>query len=143
MCPAWSFELCYCCFDFMLLILFLKWNRGNPEDCCLGFNNVKLWFPFQREWADAKRELQEEKNNALTLAIDRDQTIKNAIKQVEEMRKDLSNALHAAASAESRAAVAEVLFFFSQFFPWKLYLYYIIFIHTITNYLFVIFFFSL
>ncbi|KAL6196869.1 hypothetical protein ACLB2K_032482 [Fragaria x ananassa] len=61
----------------------------------------------EREWADAKRELQEEKNNALTLALDRDQTIKNAIKQVEEMRKDLSNALHAAASAESRAAVAE------------------------------------
>ncbi|KAK9937314.1 hypothetical protein M0R45_014113 [Rubus argutus] len=61
----------------------------------------------EREWADAKRELQEEKNNALTLALDRDQTIKNAIKQVDEMRKDLSNALHAAASAENRAAVAE------------------------------------
>ncbi|XP_062012161.1 nuclear-pore anchor [Rosa rugosa] len=61
----------------------------------------------EREWADAKRELQEEKHNALTLALDRDQTIKNAVKQVEEMRKDLSNALHAAASAESRAAVAE------------------------------------
>ncbi|XP_050371497.1 nuclear-pore anchor [Argentina anserina] len=61
----------------------------------------------EREWADAKRELLEEKNNALSLAHDRDQTIKNASKQVEEMRKDLSNALHAAASAESRAAVAE------------------------------------
>lgn len=60
--------------------------------------------------------MQEEKNNALTLALDRDQTIKNAIKQVDEMRKDLSNALHAAASAENRAAVAEVLSFFLSIF---------------------------
>ncbi|KAM5580146.1 hypothetical protein ABKV19_009735 [Rosa sericea] len=44
-----------------------------------------------------------------SLVLDLDQTIKNAIKQVEEMRKDLSNALHAAASVESRTAVAEVV----------------------------------
>lgn len=32
------------------------------------------------------------------------------MRQVEEIGKELSNALHAVASAESRAAVAEVLF---------------------------------
>ncbi|XP_062025304.1 DEAD-box ATP-dependent RNA helicase 16-like [Rosa rugosa] len=44
-----------------------------------------------------------------SLVLDRDQTIKNAIKQVEEMRKDLSNALHATETVESRTAVAEVV----------------------------------
>ncbi|BFG28578.1 hypothetical protein CerSpe_148520 [Prunus speciosa] len=62
---------------------------------------------IEREWADAKKDLQEERNNARTLTHDREQTIQNAMRQVEEMGKELSNALHAVASAESRAAVAE------------------------------------
>lgn len=69
-----------------------------------------VWLHFQREWADVKKDLQEERNNARTLTLDREQTIQNAMRQVEEMGKELSNALNAVASAESRAAVAEVLF---------------------------------
>lgn len=43
---------------------------------------------------------------------DRDQTLKNSLRQVEDMSKELANALRAVASAESRAAVAEVCVFF-------------------------------
>ncbi|XP_059455352.1 nuclear-pore anchor isoform X2 [Corylus avellana] len=62
----------------------------------------------EREWAEAKKELQEERDNVRTLTLDREQTIKNAMRQVEEMGKELAKALHAVAAAESRAAVAEV-----------------------------------
>lgn len=62
----------------------------------------------EREWAEAKRELQEERDNVRTLTVDREHTIKNAMKQVEEMGKELADALRAVAAAESRAAVAEV-----------------------------------
>ncbi|KAJ7982109.1 nuclear-pore anchor [Quillaja saponaria] len=61
----------------------------------------------EKEWAEAKKELQEERENMRKLTLDREQTVKNTIKQVEEMGKDLANALHAVASAQSRAAVAE------------------------------------
>ncbi|KAF8412623.1 hypothetical protein HHK36_000592 [Tetracentron sinense] len=61
----------------------------------------------KREWADAKKELQEERDNVRTLTLDREHTIKNAMRQVEEMGKELASALHAVAAAESRAAVAE------------------------------------
>jgi len=64
----------------------------------------------QREWAEAKKELQEERENVRRLALDRDQTMKNSLRQVEDMSKELTNALGALASAESRAAVAEVFF---------------------------------
>lgn len=63
---------------------------------------------LQREWAEAKKELQEERDIARTLTLDREQSIKNAMRQVEEMGKDLSKALHDVAAAETRAAVAEV-----------------------------------
>jgi hypothetical protein len=65
---------------------------------------------YQREWAEAKKELQEERENVRRLALDRDQTMKNSLRQVEDMGKELTNALGALASAESRAAVAEVSF---------------------------------
>ncbi|XP_044468309.1 nuclear-pore anchor isoform X3 [Mangifera indica] len=61
----------------------------------------------EREWAEAKKELQEERNNVRTLTSDREQNLKNAVKQVEEMGKELANALHAVTAAETRAAVAE------------------------------------
>lgn len=72
-------------------------------------------FSYQREWAEAKRELQEERDNVRTLTVDREHTIKNAMKQVEEMGKELADALRAVAAAESRAAVAEVFISF-QFY---------------------------
>ncbi|KAJ0099641.1 hypothetical protein Patl1_19769 [Pistacia atlantica] len=61
----------------------------------------------EREWAEAKKDLQEERNNVRTLTSDREQNLKNAVKQVEEMGKELANALHAVTAAETRAAVAE------------------------------------
>lgn len=61
----------------------------------------------EREWAEAKKELQEERDNVRSLTSDREQTLKNAVKQVEEKGKELATALHAVASAETRAAVAE------------------------------------
>lgn len=64
---------------------------------------------MQREWAEAKKELQEERDNVRLLTSDREQTLKNAVKQVEEIGKELATALRAVASAETRAAVAEVI----------------------------------
>ncbi|KAK7323970.1 hypothetical protein VNO77_27474 [Canavalia gladiata] len=62
---------------------------------------------LEREWAEAKQELHEERENVRRLTLDRDQTIKNSMRQVEDMSKELANALRAVASAESKAAVAE------------------------------------
>ncbi|KAG2664368.1 hypothetical protein I3760_16G078800 [Carya illinoinensis] len=62
----------------------------------------------EREWAEAKKQLQEEQDNVQNLRVDREQTIKDAMRQVEEMGKELTHALRAVAAAESRAAVAEV-----------------------------------
>ncbi|KAG6625188.1 nuclear-pore anchor-like isoform X1 [Carya illinoinensis] len=62
----------------------------------------------EREWAEAKKQLQEEQDNFQNLRVDREQTIKDAMRQVEEMGKELTHALRAVAAAESRAAVAEV-----------------------------------
>ncbi|XP_057958216.1 nuclear-pore anchor [Malania oleifera] len=61
----------------------------------------------EREWAEAKNELQQERDNVRSLTLDREHTIKNAMRQVEEIGKELSNALRDAAAAEARAAVAE------------------------------------
>ncbi|XWS16718.1 hypothetical protein CRYUN_Cryun33cG0001800 [Craigia yunnanensis] len=62
---------------------------------------------IEKEWAEAKKQLQEERDNVRTLMSDREQTLKNAMKQVEEIGKELANALHACAAAETRAAVSE------------------------------------
>ncbi|KAL5746674.1 hypothetical protein ACOSP7_027820 [Xanthoceras sorbifolium] len=61
----------------------------------------------EREWAEAKKELQEARDNVRTLTSDREQTLKNGLTQVEEMRKDLDNAYRAVSAAETRAAVSE------------------------------------
>ncbi|TKY49466.1 Nuclear-pore anchor [Spatholobus suberectus] len=62
---------------------------------------------LEREWAEAKQELHKERENVQRLSLDRDQIIKNSMRQVEDMSKELANALRAVASAEPRAAVAE------------------------------------
>ncbi|KAL4271644.1 hypothetical protein GQ457_13G000510 [Hibiscus cannabinus] len=62
---------------------------------------------IEKEWAEAKKQVQEERDNVRTLISDREQTLKNAMKQVEDMGKELANALHASASAEARAAISE------------------------------------
>ena len=60
--------------------------------------------------AEAKKQLQEERDNVRTLMSDREQTLKNAMKQVEEMGKELANALHSCAAAEAKAAVSDVIY---------------------------------
>ena len=63
---------------------------------------------MQRDWAEAKKELHEERANVRALTLDRERTIMNAMKQVEELSKELANAMRAVAAAESKAAVSEV-----------------------------------
>ncbi|XVF77755.1 hypothetical protein PTKIN_Ptkin14bG0072200 [Pterospermum kingtungense] len=62
---------------------------------------------IEKEWAEAKKQLQEERDTVRTLMSDREQNLKNGMKQVEEIGKQLANALHACAAAEARAAVSE------------------------------------
>lgn len=70
---------------------------------------------MQREWAEAKKDLQQERDNARTLRLEREGSLSSAMKQVEDMGKELANALHAVATAESKAAVAEVRIFVLAF----------------------------
>lgn len=63
---------------------------------------------MQKEWAEAKKELQEERNNVRNLTLVRENDLKSALRQVEEMGKELANSLHSLSMVESRAAVAEV-----------------------------------
>ncbi|GFS36628.1 nuclear pore anchor [Actinidia rufa] len=62
---------------------------------------------IEKEWAEAKKELQEQRDMVRRLSLDREESLKNAMRQVEEMGKELANALRAVASAEARAAVSE------------------------------------
>lgn len=62
---------------------------------------------IQREWAEAKEELQKERNNFRTLSLDREHTLKDVMRQVENKDKELSSAMQAVTAAEARAAVAE------------------------------------
>ncbi|KAJ6817739.1 nuclear-pore anchor [Iris pallida] len=62
----------------------------------------------ETEWAEAKKELQEERDHVRALTLDREKAVESSARQVEEMRKELADAWRAVASAESRAAVAEV-----------------------------------
>ncbi|KAJ0986603.1 hypothetical protein J5N97_004959 [Dioscorea zingiberensis] len=61
----------------------------------------------ERDWADAKRELQEERDRVRALAQDKEIAMNKSMSQVGEMSKELADAWRAVASAESRAAVAE------------------------------------
>ncbi|GAA0149677.1 primary active transporter [Lithospermum erythrorhizon] len=58
---------------------------------------------IEREWAEAKKELQEEREIVRKLRIERENTMKDALKQVEES----ANASRIVAAAEARAAIAE------------------------------------
>ncbi|XP_008793820.2 nuclear-pore anchor isoform X1 [Phoenix dactylifera] len=61
----------------------------------------------ERDWAETKKELQEERDHVRALMLDREKAMDNSMRQVDEMRKELADAWRAVASAESRAAVAE------------------------------------
>lgn len=62
---------------------------------------------LQREWVEAKKELQVEREHVRNLTLEREQTVKQAMSQVESMSKDLADALRAVSAAEARAIVAE------------------------------------
>ncbi|KAL9234131.1 hypothetical protein vseg_009035 [Gypsophila vaccaria] len=62
---------------------------------------------IEREWAEAKNQLQEERNNVRTLSLDRENAVKDAMRQVEEMGKRLEDALQAVTAADGRTAAAE------------------------------------
>ncbi|GER37546.1 nuclear pore anchor [Striga asiatica] len=62
---------------------------------------------LEREWAEARRQLQEERDNVRNLTRERESSLKNGFRQVEELSKELTTALQSVAAAESRAAVAE------------------------------------
>ncbi|ONK76779.1 uncharacterized protein A4U43_C03F32060 [Asparagus officinalis] len=61
----------------------------------------------EMEWAEAKKELQEERDRVRSLTLEKEKAVENSVKHLEEMRKELADAWRAVASAESRAAVAE------------------------------------
>ncbi|URE35469.1 Permease family [Musa troglodytarum] len=63
----------------------------------------------EREWAEAKRELQEERDRVRALTNEKENALEASINQFQEMKKELAEAWSAVASAESRAAVAEVI----------------------------------
>ncbi|XLR65507.1 hypothetical protein S83_016179, partial [Arachis hypogaea] len=73
----------------------------------IGDIHKKYIKKLEREWPETKRDLQEERENMWRLMQDHDQTIMNTMRQVQDLSKELANALSAVASAESRAAVAE------------------------------------
>ncbi|KAI3733902.1 hypothetical protein L6452_13360 [Arctium lappa] len=61
----------------------------------------------EREWAEAKKELQEERDNVRKLTHEHNNAMRGAMQQIEEMGKELANALHAVADANAKASAAE------------------------------------
>lgn len=64
----------------------------------------------QRELSEAKKELQEEHYNVRSQTLERENAVKSAMRQVEEMGKELAKALNAVTAAGARASAAEVPF---------------------------------
>ncbi|XP_074272093.1 nuclear-pore anchor-like [Silene latifolia] len=62
---------------------------------------------IERQLAEAQNELQEERNNVRTLSHNHELTVKDAMRQVEDMGKRLEVALQAVIAADRRAAAAE------------------------------------
>ncbi|KAL8166555.1 hypothetical protein V2J09_008054 [Rumex salicifolius] len=62
---------------------------------------------IEREWAEAKKELQAERDNARVLSRERDNSLRDAMRQIEQMGIELASALQAATAAETKAATSE------------------------------------
>ncbi|TVU28462.1 hypothetical protein EJB05_19979 [Eragrostis curvula] len=73
-------------------------ERKNHED------NIKR---LERDWAELKKELQEQRDHVRVLTLEKKNAFDSCMKQVEDMRKELQTSWKAASDAESRAAVAE------------------------------------
>ena len=63
---------------------------------------------MQRDWAELKKELQEQRDHVRILTLDKKNAFDSCMKQVEDMRKELQSSCKAASDAESRAAILEV-----------------------------------
>ncbi|XP_071691063.1 nuclear-pore anchor [Rutidosis leptorrhynchoides] len=61
----------------------------------------------EREWAEAKKELQIERDNVRKLTIEHESAMRGSMQRIEEMGKELANALRAVSDANSRALAAE------------------------------------
>nr|BAO49712.1 nuclear pore complex protein TPRb [Nicotiana benthamiana] len=62
---------------------------------------------IEKEWAEAKKELQEERDKVRNLMLERESDFKNALRRAEEMGKELASTSRSLAAAESRAVIAE------------------------------------
>ncbi|KAF0932600.1 hypothetical protein E2562_010474 [Oryza meyeriana var. granulata] len=62
---------------------------------------------LERDWAEVKKELQEQRDHVRVLTLDKKNAFDECLKQVEDMRKELQSSWKAATDAESRAAIAE------------------------------------
>uniref|UniRef100_A0A0D9VKV6 Uncharacterized protein n=1 Tax=Leersia perrieri TaxID=77586 RepID=A0A0D9VKV6_9ORYZ len=62
---------------------------------------------LERDWAEVKKELQEQRDHVRVLTLDKKSAFEECLKQVDDMRKELQSSWKAATDAESRAAVAE------------------------------------
>lgn len=71
--------------------------------------SLKNWLWVQKEWAEAKTELEMECAHCQNLIAQQDTALSEALKQVELANKELSQALKAVSAAETRAQVAEVI----------------------------------
>ena len=67
-----------------------------------------FWVDLQRDWAELKKELQEQRDHVRILTLDKKNAFDSCMKQVEDMRKELQSSCKAASDAESRAAILEV-----------------------------------
>ncbi|CAM6117186.1 unnamed protein product [Calypogeia fissa] len=63
---------------------------------------------IQKEWTEARKELEVERRHSRDLVVARDEAVKKATGQVEEVNKELADALKAMSAAETRAQVAEL-----------------------------------
>nr|XP_043614030.1 nuclear-pore anchor [Erigeron canadensis] len=61
----------------------------------------------EQEWAEAKKELQIERDNVRKLTLEHESAMRGSMQRIEEMGKELANALHAVSEANARASVAE------------------------------------
>ncbi|KAG0470649.1 hypothetical protein HPP92_017349 [Vanilla planifolia] len=65
---------------------------------------------IERDWAEAKKELQEERDRVRSLTLEKEKVTETSMRQVEDIQKELASAWHAVAAAESKAAVSEARF---------------------------------
>ncbi|KAI4982010.1 hypothetical protein ZWY2020_022502 [Hordeum vulgare] len=62
---------------------------------------------LERDWAELKKEVQEQRDHVRVLTLDKKNAFEGCMKQVEDMRQELQSSWKASSDAEARAAVAE------------------------------------